>query len=181
MRFTSIIAVVGITAGVASLIVANAISTGFSDEMKSKVLSNTSHITIYGEGKTSISNWQIVKGKVEKIENVESFEPTTYESSVVSTENDSSYAVLRVEKSVTSALTDDLNVGQIQVSLGKELAKKLKLKVDDEAKLITLENEGTPNTSTVYIKDIIETGLFEYDSTWIFVDEANYLKVKRIK
>lgn len=182
VRFTSIIAVIGIAAGVASLIVAQAISKGFSDEMRSKVLNNTSHITIYNES-TNVSDWRIIKSKIEKIEDVERFEATTYESSVISANEDSAYAILRVQdprsKSKISAVVNDLPQN-IQVSIGKELAEKLKLKISDEVKIITLKDGETPKSSTVQVKDIFETGLYEYDSTWIFLDEANYLKLKEV-
>lgn len=192
VRFTSIIAIIGIAAGVASLVIANAISNGFSDEMQNKVLTNTSHITIYNESETVISNWQVIRQKVVEIENVEKFEPTTYESAVISSDENSSYAVLRVRreavaneqskkgrnKSELSAITKSLASIEIQVSIGKELAENLKLKVGDETNIITFEDEDTPKTSHVYLKDIFETGLYEYDSTWILLDEANYLKLK---
>ncbi len=177
VRWTSIVAVVGIAAGVASLIVAQALSKGFSDEMQGKVLSNTSHITIYNEGETNISNWQIIKKQVEKIDNVESIEPTSYESAVISSDKISSYAVLRVQSPESRVQSPK---SEVQISVGKELAEKLNLKIGDEAKIITLENERTPKNSTVQIKDIFETGLYEYDSTWIFVDEKNYLRLKEL-
>ncbi len=196
VRFTSVIAVVGIAAGVASLIIANAIAKGFSDEMQNKVLNNTSHITIYNEGNTIVSNWEIITQNVKRIKNVESIEPTTYESAIISTDKNASYAVLRVQSSGSRVQSSEFRVQSLEsksepravagevrseqiadVSIGKELADKIKLKIGDQASIITLENEENPTTSTVHIKDIFETGLYEYDSTWIFVDEINYLKL----
>jgi lipoprotein-releasing system permease protein len=48
-RFTSVVAVVGIAAGVASLIVAQALARGFADEMRDKILANTAHISVFLE------------------------------------------------------------------------------------------------------------------------------------
>ncbi len=180
VRFTSLIAVIGIAAGVASLIAANAISKGFSDEMKSKVLNNTSHITIYNESETVISDWQIIARNVEKIENVENFQPTSYESAVISSDANSSYGILRVSGVRSSEFRiQNSNKLEIFVSIGKELAEKLELKIGDEAKIITLEDENTPINSNVFVGDIFETGLYEYDATWIFVDKVNYLRLKK--
>jgi lipoprotein-releasing system permease protein len=177
VRFTSGVAVAGIAAGVASLIIAQAISKGFSDEMRDKVLSNTAHITIYLEGDNQISNWEIIKARIEKIENIETFEPTSYESAVISTANASSYAVLRVQSSESKVQGSESGV---RLSMGRDLAEKLKLKIGDEAEIITLENEKTAKNSMVQITDIFETGLYEYDSTWVFADEKNYLKLKQL-
>ncbi len=191
MRFTSFIAIVGIAAGVASLIIAQAIAKGFSDEMRNKVLKNTSHITIFNESNTNFSNPQIIVQKIEEIENVQNIEPTTYESAVISFNENSGYGVLRVkefpakeQRSKEEPKEETKNQRpktKDQISLGKELAEKLKLKIGDEAEIITLENEETPNNSKVIVKDIFETGLYEYDSTWIFVDERNYLKLKNLQ
>ncbi|MGI8670121.1 MAG: FtsX-like permease family protein [Aridibacter sp.] len=179
VRFTSIIAIVGIAAGVASLIIAQAIASGFSNEMRDKVLNNTSHITIFDESNTNFSNPEIITEKIKQIENVESVLPTTYESAVISSKENSSYAVLRVESKKQSKVQSPKS--KVQISLGKELAEKLKLNISDEAEIITLENSETPQNSKVFVADIFETGLYEYDSTWIFVDERNYLKLKNLQ
>ncbi len=191
VRFTSFIAIIGIAAGVAGLIVAQAIAKGFADEMQDKVLKNTSHITIFDESNTSFANPQIINQKIERIENVQNVEPTTYESAVISSKENSRYAVLRIKKfpakeqrskgNHKDEIENQRPKTKIQISVGKELAEKLKLKIGDEAEIITLENAETPQNSKVFVKDIFETGLYEYDSTWIFVDEKNYLKIKNLQ
>ncbi len=191
MRFTSFIAIIGIAAGVAGLVVAQAIAKGFADEMRDKVLKNTSHVTIFDESNSSFANPQIINQKIERIENVQNVEPTTYESAVISSKENSSYAVLRIKKFPAKEQRSKGNhkdetenqrpKTEIQISVGKELAEKLKLKIGDEAEIITLENAETPQNSKVFVKDIFETGLYEYDSTWIFVDEKNYLKIKNLQ
>lgn len=176
VRFTAIVAVVGIAAGVAGLIIAQAISKGFSDEMRDKVLNNTAAITIYLEGNTKLSNWEIIKAKIKMIENIKTIEPTSYESTIISTGENSSYAVLRVQS--LDFRVQSLPESGVQISVGRELAEKLELKIGDNAEIITFENEKNPKNSTVLVTDIFETGLYEYDSIWIFVDEKNYLRLK---
>ncbi|MGI8544668.1 MAG: ABC transporter permease [Aridibacter sp.] len=182
VRFTSFIAIIGIAAGVAGLIVAQAIAKGFADEMQDKVLKNTSHVTIFDESNTSFANPQIINQKIKQIENIESVLPTIYESAVISSKENSSYAVLRIKEfPAKEQRNKEEPKTEIRISIGKELAEKLKLKIGDEAEIITLENEDTPKNSKVLIGDIFETGLYEYDSTWIFVDEKNYLKIKNLQ
>lgn len=182
VRFTSLVAVIGITVGVASLIIAQALAKGFSDEMRDKVLSNTSHITIFAEGKSRLSNWKIVKDKIEQIDNVKSVEPTSYENAVLSGERGSSYAVIRLlNKSDPNVhLNTDSGTGLTKISIGKELSEKLDLKKGNSAQIVTIGNDETAKNSDVLIDDIFETGLFEYDSTWIYVSRSNYLKLKKI-
>lgn len=180
VRFTSIIAVVGIAAGVASLIVAQAISKGFSDKMQEMVLDNTSHIAIFNEGKTNVSDWRILEQKIIDIENVNSISPTTYESAVITSDENSSYGVIRVMDAPAGRVTNAIKDADILVSLGLELAEKLKLKIGDEANIISLGEGIKPKTSTVRVKNIFETGLYEYDATWIAIDQKNYLRLKDV-
>jgi lipoprotein-releasing system permease protein len=181
VRFTSLIAILGIAVGVAGLIIAQAVATGFRDEMQDKLLKNTAHITILEEGELKISNWNIVKRKVEEIENVEEVIPTSYESSVVSSDGISSYAVIRVlpNKDLQGNVSKSkAGTTEISVSIGKELLEKLKLKVGDKADLLILGKKETPKSSEVYVGNVLETGLYEYDSTWIHISQQHYLKLK---
>ena len=78
-RFTSVVAVVGIAVGVASLIIAQSLARGFQNEMRDKILANTAHITIFLKEGTQIFNWEeIKKNNLEKTENVSKVMPTSY-------------------------------------------------------------------------------------------------------
>ena len=178
VRFTSLVAVLGITVGVAGLIVAQAIAKGFSDEMRDKVLKNTAHITILDEGSSRTSDWSIISRKVKEIENVDSVEPTSYESTVLSSENVSGYAVIRVLGERNLETSELAQTDQIRISVGKELLKKLKLKIGDKAEVTILGKKDSPKTVEVYVSDAVETGLYEYDSTWIYISQHNYLRLK---
>ncbi len=98
-RFTAIIAVIGIAAGVAALIVANALAKGFADEMQNKILANTAHISVFSSDETEIFDWNSVKKQIETLENVESITPTAYENALLIGETETSYAILKVQES----------------------------------------------------------------------------------
>ncbi len=185
VRFTAVVAIVGIAAGVGSLIVAQALAKGFSDEISEKILSNTAHITVTEWADAKISNWQIVKRTVGNIDGVENVVPTVYENAVISSAEGSGYAVIKVKNEPNQPPVDLISgkakVENIKISLGHELAKKLKLKIGDEADIITLGQNEKPGSSTVTIGEIFETGLFEYDSTWIYISGSNYLNLKAQK
>jgi len=183
-RFTSIVAVTGIAAGVASLIVAQALARGFSGEMQDKILANTAHVSVFSSDETPISNWREAKNNLEKLENVEKVSATTYESTLISGENATNYAILRVED-FNGINTDDNESEEkrlivkneqlvTRVAIGAKLAEKNNLKPDDEAEIITLENETEPRRSRVLVAEIFQTGLYEYDSTWIRISPADF-------
>lgn len=187
-RFTSYVAVVGIAAGVASLIIAQSLARGFSDEMQDKILANTAHVSVFLNDSAEISDWREVIEKLKKSENVKEVSATTYESAVIVGTRATSYAVLRVIEGrgtrVEGQGSRDFllpSLVPIEISLGKELAEKTNLKIGDEAEIITLENELAPTTSKVFIKDIFQTGLYDYDSTWIYTSSEDFARLKAQK
>lgn len=187
-RFTSCVAVVGIAAGVASLIIAQSLARGFSDEMQDKILANTAHVSVFLNDGAEILDWKAVIEKLKKSENVKEVSATTYESAVIVGTQATSYAVLRViegrgsrEFLLPTLDPHPSSLIPIEISLGKELAEKTNLKIGDEAGIITLENEFAPTTSKVFIKEIFQTGLYEYDSTWIYISPEDFARLKAQK
>jgi len=194
-RFTSYVAVVGIAAGVASLIIAQSLARGFSDEMQDKILANTAHVSVFLNDSAEISDWREVIEKLKKSENVKEVSATTYESAVIVGTRATSYAVLRVIEGrgtrvegqgsrdflLPSLVPRPSSLVPIEISLGKELAEKTNLKIGDEAGIIMLENEFAPVTSKVFIREIFQTGLYEYDSTWIYISPEDFAHLKAQK
>ena len=181
-RFTSLVAVVGIAAGVASLILANSLARGFSDEMQDKILANTAHISIFNNDGIEILDWREIKVNLEISENIKEITATTYESAFIIGNDSSSYAILRVVQSPTSKTqsqeqsgTRILELGMVAV--GAKLAEKLGLQVGDKAEIITLGNQIEPKRTKIIVKDTFQTGLYEYDSSWIYISPEDFAKI----
>jgi lipoprotein-releasing system permease protein len=166
-RFTSFAAVAGIAAGVASLIIAQALARGFSDEMQDKILANTAHISIFTGDGAEIANWQEIKENLEKLENVKEISATAYESSMILSADAINYVILRVENQTNNEQRRANDEQIIKISIGEKLAEKNNLKSGDEAEIIILENQIEPKRVKVFVAEIFRTGLYEYDSTWI--------------
>src|SRR5688572_2400505 len=176
-RFTSIVAVVGIAVGVASLIVAQALARGFQDEMRDKILANTAHITIFLKDGTQIFDWVEIKKNLEKTENISKVSRATYKNSMLVGKDAVNYSIIKVQDSANNLQNLSDNKNQIEISIGAELAKKSGLDQGDEAELITFESETAPKNTRVFIREIFQTGLFEYDSTWIYVSPENFARL----
>ena len=167
-RLTAIVAVVGIAAGVAALILANALAAGFAGEMQNKILANTAHISIFSADGAEVADWETVKGKIEPLENVEKIVPTTYENALLIGETNTSYAILKVQNSS--------NVSGSSVAVGIKLAEKLNLKIGDAAEIATIENQ-TP--TRIKVAEIFQTGLYDYDAAWIYISPENFARLHR--
>src|SRR5258708_4359079 len=94
-RITTIAAIAGVACGVAALIVALALSNGFRDEMRDKILRGTAHITIIRPDGKPIDNWQGVAAEVKTEPGVVSVYPTSYDGALLSGPTGSAYCVLR--------------------------------------------------------------------------------------
>lgn len=106
-RVTALAAIVGIAFGVAALIVALALSNGFRDEMRDKILKGTAHITLMRRDGQMMTDWRTVLERVRGAEGVTNATATTYEGALLSGPRGSAYAVLRgLDRESTSAVAE---------------------------------------------------------------------------
>ena len=94
-RATALFAVLGITFGVAVFIVALALSNGFRDEMRDKILSSTAHITLMRKDGQPIRDVRALVARVRETDGVLDAAATLYDGALVSGPQGSAYAVLR--------------------------------------------------------------------------------------
>lgn len=94
-RVTALAAILGIAFGVAALIVALALSNGFRDEMRDKILNGTAHITLMRRDAVAMTDWRTILKRIRETEGVADATPTTYDGALLSSTNGSSYAILR--------------------------------------------------------------------------------------
>lgn len=187
-RVTTMIALSGIATGVAALIVALALANGFRDEMRDKILSGTAHITVVRNDAQPISDYREIAQRISTIANVTSATGTTYDGALIITPKGSSYAVLRgidgsseqvrtsLKRSTVDGSADVIfqpsEIATPSVLLGKELATKSGLTVGDRAELVVAGSQFSSAAASkriVIVSGIVRTGLFEYDSTWIYM------------
>jgi lipoprotein-releasing system permease protein len=189
-RATALIAIVGITVGMAALIVALALANGFRDEMRDKILRGTAHLTVMRSDGQPISNYKEVAARVERLPGVLTASGTTYDGAVIIGKRASAYAVLRgvdadsapvkadVARTVIDGSAEDVFNGRAEpqdlprVVIGSELAARTGLKVGDAAEVISAQagaSSGNNGKRHLRVAAIFRSGLFEYDSTWIYL------------
>ena len=174
-RFTAVVAVIGIAVGVAALIIAQSLARGFQDEMRDKILANTAHVSIFRADGTEIFNWQEIKINLEKLENTKEISATTFENTFLIGETSTNYSALRVISNFKFQIS---NSNKIEIALGNKLAEKTDLKIGDEAEIVTLENGIQPKRTPVRIAETFATGLYDYDSTWIYISPENFARLQ---
>jgi len=178
-RVTSMAAIIGIGMGVAALIVAFALSNGFRDEMREKILQGTSHISLLRADGHPIDNYSELANRLRQVDGVVTASPTTYDAAIARGPKDSGYAVIRgIENDpgqstqVRQWLTDGSLGPLFETStepnalIGSELATRIGVSTGEVFSLIPA-NGG--ETRRLRAAGIFRSGLFEYDSTWIYV------------
>ena len=98
-RATSVAAILGICMGVAALIVAFALSNGFRDEMRDKILQGTAHLSVLRTDGRAIENYTELADRVKQIDGVVTASATTYDGALARGSKGTGYAVIRgIEK-----------------------------------------------------------------------------------
>src|SRR4030095_16935948 len=94
-RVTAIAAMIGITMGVAALIVTFALSNGFRDEMREKILQGTAHLSVLRADGLPITEYANLAARLQQIDGVTSASATTYDGGLARGSKGSAYAVIR--------------------------------------------------------------------------------------
>ena len=183
--FISVIAIfsfLGITIGVATLIIVMSVMNGFRFELVQRILGINSHLSI--TSKQPIENYhEIIANINQNIKQIIYANPIVESQAMLIsgsqnqgvlikgiTEPDLSYKELIVNNIISGNITSINNKNQIII--GSTLAQNLNLTVGDSLKLVSAETNSTiigtiPRIKTYQIGAVFNSGLFEYDSSTI--------------
>lgn len=177
-RATSIAAVLGICMGVAALIVAFALSNGFRDEMREKILQGTAHMSVVRADGRPIEDHAELAKRLRTVEGVVSAAATTYDGALARGSKGSGYAVLRgIENDAQpNRWMDQGSVEQLFVDgpipnavVGNDLAARLGVSIGDIFQVLPANEQAGTAPRRLRVAGVFRSGLFEYDSTWIYV------------
>jgi lipoprotein-releasing system permease protein len=111
----TVISIIGVAAGVASLIIALAINNGFRQDLQDRLLGSTSHINLMRVEADGIRNWQPLLSQLEKQPHVIGGAPAIYEQVLISRGARAQGAVLKgiipSEENKVSDLLNSVNLG----------------------------------------------------------------------
>jgi lipoprotein-releasing system permease protein len=177
-RATSVAAVLGICMGVAALIVAFALSNGFRDEMRDKILQGTAHMSVLRADGRPIEDHAELARRLRGVDGVVNASATSYDGALARGSKGSGYAVLRgIENDGQASrwlsegsFTPLFVPGEIpNAVVGSDLAARLGLSVGDVFQVLPANEQAGTATRRLRVAGTFRSGLFEYDSTWIYV------------
>jgi lipoprotein-releasing system permease protein len=111
------ISILGVAAGVASLVVALAINNGFRQDLQDRLLGSTSHVNLLRVESDGIKNWQPLMDRLSRQPHVVAAAPVIYEQVLISLGPRASGAVLKgvipADERRVSDLLNSVNDGAV--------------------------------------------------------------------
>lgn len=191
LSFLSIISIVGIVLGVATLIVVISVLTGFTNNLKDKLLGTSSDMLITRFDSIPIDNYEKVITDVETYKGVEKVTPFIMMQGLLSSNNNVTGAIVKgidpkreaeVSKlgtfmidSTLDVLNDNIN-NVPTIILGIDLAKTLDVEIGDELSLISPSSAKrgpfglTSKMKKFIVIGVFDTGLGEYNSGFAYTN-----------
>ena len=187
-RFFSLITIlsfIGISSGVAILIIVMSVMNGLRSELFDKLIGINGHILIYPYSERGIDNSDQIKENLEEIKEIKNFFPMLEAQVLVMGESQSSGALLRgvsgeslktleiIKKNIIAGNINSLDPGEAVI--GSRLASSLGLSKGDNLTLLSPRGISSPfgtvpRSSSFDIKAIFEIGMTEYDGNIVFLN-----------
>ena len=184
----TLISVIGVVAGVAALVVALAINSGFREELEKRLLGATANINLLRTSKDGISNYDELAAKLAQVPHVVASAPSIYEQVLVSSRSRAQGVVLKGIEPQREVRVGDLltrlregsMAGLSQtyanadpIIIGTELAKSLGVFVGDTILVTSPQGyvtpfEVVPKFRHFRVVGVFDSGFYDFDATWAF-------------
>jgi lipoprotein-releasing system permease protein len=184
-------AIAGIFVGVAAIIIVLSVMNGFHEELKHRILGLTPHIIITKYSLEYMSNYDSLLSIIQKYPGVISAQPFIYTKTIIRKENTSDGIIVRGIMANSGIEIIDLKKSIIQgnfdisgdnVILGTDLAHSIGARVGDEISLVApFAGEATPlgvlpKVKRYVVSGIFDAGMYDYNSTFVYVGLNNLQK-----
>jgi len=188
LRLITLFSVIGVAAGVATLVIALSMNSGFRETLQDRLLGVTAHISLTRPGSGGIPNYQALSEKLRQMPGVRSVTPAIYETVLLSFGGQARGVVtkgidIEREKNSDEAL-QKLTSGHLDFStdadgidgliVGKQLSDEWRLRPGDYVTLTSPQGRLTPfglmpRTRRFRVAGVFESGFYDYDENWCFL------------
>jgi lipoprotein-releasing system permease protein len=179
VSFVALISVLGLMLGVATLVVVLSAMNGFERELRTRILSVTSHATITGQGGT-LTNWGEVQHVAKETPHVTAAVPYIEAEALFMLDKRVTGAMVRgvlpeqersatgLAQRLTAGSITDLREGEFNIVLGNALARELNAQLGSTVILIAPQGTATPigvvpRQKQFTVVGIFESGMYEFD------------------
>ena len=188
LRLVTAFSVLGVTAGVATLVIALAMNTGFRETLQDRLLGVTAHISLTRPGSGGIQDYEALATKLSRIPGVTSVTPAVYQTVLMTFGGESRGVVAKGIEPAREAAADEalrkLSTGKLDfqpdvdgidaVLVGQQLADDWRVAPGDYVTLTSPQGRLTPfgllpRTRRFRVTGIFDSGFYDYDANWCFL------------
>ncbi len=192
------ISVVGVAAGVASLIIALAITNGMRRDLQERLLGSTAHVDLMRTAADGMRDWRPLMARLSALPHVRAAAPGLYGQVLISRGARSGGGLIKgivpAEERRVSDLLEEVKVGSSEalqapssgdrgtgtppIVLGKDLADTLGAGVGDSILVTSPQGELTPlgivpRYQKFQLTGIFTSGFYQYDSSYALIRLAD--------
>jgi lipoprotein-releasing system permease protein len=188
LRIVTLLAIVGVAAGVTTLVIALSMNTGFRQAIRDRLLSVTAHVNLKPIGPNGIGDYRALMARLSDTPGVRAIEPAIYATVLLSSGGHARGIVLKgvdpeLERRASEALhhlvagTGDFAPdadGIPAVLVGRILANDLQITAGDYLTLTSPQGNLTPfgmlpRSRRFRVTAVFDSGFYDYDANWGFV------------
>ncbi len=193
LSFISVVSVLGLAIGVAVLIVVLSVMNGFERELKTRILSVTSHATLMGlDG--SLKDWRTDQARALKMPGVVAAAPYIEAQALLMHGVHTAGATVRgvvpeqerravgLAQRIEGGRIEDLAAAGYRIILGDALAAALAVHIGDEVVLVAPQGDATPvgiepRMRRFRVAGIFHSGMYEFDRALALVNLQDAARV----
>jgi lipoprotein-releasing system permease protein len=187
LRLVTLFSILGVAAGVATLVIALAMNTGFRETLQDRLLEVTAHVSLTRPG-SAIHDYDALAAKLGAIPGVRSVTPASYETVLLSFGGEARGVVAKgvepdrerrgneaLQKIVAGSLDFTPGADGIDaLMVGKQLADEWKMAPGDYVTIMSPQGRLTPfglipHTRRFRVAGIFDSGFYDYDENWCFL------------
>ncbi len=191
LRLVTLFSIVGVAAGVATLVIALSMNTGFRETLQDRLLGVTAHISLTRPGSGGIRDYEALATKLGALPGVRSVTPAVYQTVLMSFGGEARGVVTkgidpvrerRSDEALQRIVAGELNFaadkeGIEALLIGKQLAEEWKLAPGDYVTLTSPQGRLTPfgllpRSRRFHVAGVFDSGFYDYDQNWCFLTLA---------
>jgi len=188
LRLVTAFSVLGVMAGVATLVIALAMNTGFRETLQDRLLGVTAHISLTRPGSGGIQDYEALATKLSRISGVTSVTPAVYQTVLMTFGGESRGVVAKGIEPAREEAADEalrkLSTGKLDFQpdvegidallVGQQLADDWRVAPGDYVTLTSPQGRLTPfgllpRTRRFRVTGIFDSGFYDYDANWCFL------------
>jgi lipoprotein-releasing system permease protein len=191
LRLVTSFSVIGIAAGVATLVIALAMNTGFRRTIQDRLLGVSAHVNLTRPGAEGIENYRALAERLTHVTGVRNVAPAIYLTVLLSGTGRARGVVIKGIDPVLEMKTDEAlrrivsgsvnfqpdSDGFDTVLVGKLMAEELGIHTGDYVTLTSPDGRLTPygivpRSRRFRVSGIFDSGFYDYDANWAFATLA---------